>query len=183
MDFAKWTRKFNKMDFVNEWVSQQAMKFLTKEIPIFDYRVVHTTLGLDGEISDTQDGCEALMFLYAWVAQNNAANSGRQSIQVLLGMYSSLDEAVTEIINNAYNEAEKEPNMIESPNHFLDLEWALGNTIATENSRKLGTSFVKLQFEVVNKGEIGTKTLLLTLDQFKELHGEVKRMQGIVKSL
>jgi len=114
------------------------MQFLTKAIPIFDYRVVHTTLGLQGEIGDTQDACEALTFLYTWIIQNNPENSGRQSIQVLLGMYSSLDETVTEAIDAAYNEASKEPNMIESPNHFLDLEWALGNTIATENSRKLG---------------------------------------------
>jgi hypothetical protein len=72
---------------------------------------------------------------------------------------------------------------MESSNLFLDAEWVLGNTIAVDTCRKMNVSYVKLEIESVDKGVVGSKTVFLTIEQFKELHSEVKRVQNIIKAL
>lgn len=175
----------NFSDLALKFLFSEALKHVLNETCICSEKLFRF-LNSDVPFATFKEALNGIVFLVAWLQENNPENSGRYTLANILTTHTALGEetigALEETI--APKLASGKPKMLKSRPKLLEAQTSLG-VVEDFNCSKLSLPKVNLSLRLSDfiKAKETTETLQLDPKQLRELVSELKKAREIMDTL
>lgn len=192
MEFFKWEQHFNTLSSFSplllRYLTTAILDFLTKRSPALDLNQLHARLETEsGSLlpkSLTSKACQGLQFLLHWLLTHNPQNTGKFTLDTILGSHSALLDVHLSAIAQAYSDYHVVRSALHKGEILQDSQWTVGVAVQTDLQPDLLQPYVRGSFRLIDSttGQEKRRVVEFSIPQFQEFVREMKRASSVLSS-